>query len=258
MDRKEIVKTLSEFLGAKSKYLGAPSFAYEIKTEEEIYIIDREGKINTSQGMAVTLEDIINPKHQDGNMEHSVEEKIKDTPIDCFELEIPFEEHTGRTLLNVVNMLYSKQKLIIKGLEINESFMDKVFVETLNLKSIASIEEFQAAITEVGFEKCKGLGFNFEKRTLIFKLSCKNINCDKMDAFKELAILINQGAKKLKHASFRQAQEDNPKYALRTWLTRLGMNGSEYKVIRKTLLSNLEGSGAFRIMPEERRTKVNG
>ena len=41
MERKEIVKRLSEHLGVKSKYLGPPNFEYEIQTEDETYIIDR-------------------------------------------------------------------------------------------------------------------------------------------------------------------------------------------------------------------------
>ena len=49
-----------------------------------------------------------------------------------------------------------------------------------------------------------------------------------------------------KNASFKPAQEENPKYALRTWLVRLGMNGEEYKASRKVLLVGLEGSCAFR------------
>ncbi len=32
MDRKELIQTLGEFLGATPKYLGVPSFAYEIVT----------------------------------------------------------------------------------------------------------------------------------------------------------------------------------------------------------------------------------
>jgi len=36
------------------------------------------------------------------------------------------------------------------------------------------------------------------------------------------------------------------------------MNGKEYKAIRKTLLSNLEGSGAFRKVPEDREEEING
>jgi hypothetical protein len=87
MDRKEIVKTLSEALGVTEKYLGAPSFAYEIKTEKEIYTIDRHGSITNSQGKVITLNEILNGEHP--------EEKIEETTIDSFNLEIPLGEHAG-------------------------------------------------------------------------------------------------------------------------------------------------------------------
>lgn len=250
MDRKEIVKTLSEALGVTAKYLGAPSFAYEIKTEEEIYTIDRQGGITTLQGRAVTLNEILNGEHP--------EEKIEDTAIDKFDLEILLGEHTGRTLMNILNMIYSKQQLIIKALELKEPFIEEAFIKNLNLKKTETLEKFQDAITEVGADGCKGISFNFDKGTFTFKLLGENLSNEKMSAFMELASLINENAKKLKHTSFKQAQVDNPKYAFRTWLIRLGMNGSQYKDIRKTLLTNLEGSGAFRKLPQEGSAQING
>jgi hypothetical protein len=39
---------------------------------------------------------------------------------------------------------------------------------------------------------------------------------------------------------------DNPKYAMRCFLLRIGMIGTDYKVARKVLLRNLTGSSAFR------------
>lgn len=251
MDRKEIVKTLSEALGFTGKYLGAPSFAYEIKTEEETYTIDRQGGITTSQGRTVTLDEVVIEQRAIGK-------KADDSVIDNFNLEIPFGEHTGRTLLNIINMLYSKQQLILKALSIKEPFMKETFVENLNLKEIGTIEEFQKAITEVGAEGCKGMTFDFQKETFTLKLSGGNLSTEKISAFMELASLISENAKKLKHTSFKQAQDDNPKYAFRTWLIRLGMNGSDFKAIRKTLLSNLEGSSAFRNNQDEGGAEING
>lgn len=250
MDRKEIVKTLSEALGVTANYLGAPSFAYEFKTEKESYTIDRQGGITTSQGKVITLNEILNGEH--------TEEKIEVTAFDGFNLEIPFGEHTGKTIMNILNMLYSKQQLIIKSFELKEPFIEESFIESLNLKKIETLEEFKEAITEVGVEGCKGITFDFQKGTFTFKLLGENLSNEKMSAFIELASLINENAKKLNHTSFKQAQEDNPKYAFRTWLTRLGMNGSRYKEIRKTLLSNLEGSGAFRKVPQEGSARANG
>ncbi|MEQ8198691.1 MAG: virulence-related protein [Clostridiaceae bacterium] len=250
MDRKEIVKTLSEALGVTAKYLGAPSFSYEVKTEAETYTIDRHGNITNLQGSVVTIDEILKEEH--------LEEKIEETTIDKLELEIPLREHTGKTLMNILNMLYSKQHLIFKAFKLKEPFIEEAFIENLNLKKTETLEEFKEAITEVGAEGCKGITFNFEKGTLTFKLLSENLSHEKISAFIELVSFINVNAKKLKHTSFKQAQEDNPKYAFRTWLTRLGMNGSRYKDIRKTLLSNLEGSGAFRKVPQEGSVEING
>lgn len=257
MDRKEIVKTLSEALGSPAKYLGAPSFAYEIRTEEETYTIGRQGSITTSQGRTVMPDDILNGQ-QPEEAESVIEEKIEAPTIENFNLEIPFGEHTGRTLMNILNMFYSKQQLIFKAFTSEKLFIEEPFIKNLNLKKIETVEEFKQAITEVGTEGCKGITFDFEKGTLTFRLLAENLNSDKIAAFKELGILINENAKKLKHTSFKQSQDDNPKYAFRTWLIRLGMNGSQYKDVRKTLLSNLEGSGAFRKIPQEGSTQTNG
>lgn len=240
MDRKEIVKTLSEALNYPSKYLGAPSFAYEIKTQDEIYTIDKNGFIKTSQGRTVTVEEILNDNQSE-----------EDTETYNYNIEIPLDGHSGRTLINILNMLYSKQHLIVKALELKEHFIDESFIKNLNSKKIETLEEFQYAVTELGEDGLKGIYFDFNKGTFTFKLLGENITHEKINAFMELASLISINAQRLKYASYKQSQDDNPKYAFRTWLIRLGMNGEEYKKIRKTLLSNLDGNSAFRKISKE-------
>ncbi len=85
-----------------------------------------------------------------------------------------------------------------------------------------------------------------KKKPSAFYLYGSELSDERISAFKDLVALIAEYAKTLNRASFKQAQDDNPKYALRTWLIRIGMNGPEYKETRKTLLKHLEGSGAFR------------
>ena len=41
-------------------------------------------------------------------------------------------------------------------------------------------------------------------------------------------------------------ETDNEKYAMRTWLLRMGFIGPDFKAARKILLKNLSGSSAFR------------
>ena len=53
-------------------------------------------------------------------------------------------------------------------------------------------------------------------------------------------------AKEIKYASPKPQQNENPKYAMRTWLLRLGFIGEEFKTARNTLTKRLEGDTAFR------------
>jgi hypothetical protein len=53
-------------------------------------------------------------------------------------------------------------------------------------------------------------------------------------------------AKTLKSASPKPQQTENPKYAMRTWLLRLGFIGEEFATARDFLTRRLTGNGAFR------------
>lgn len=250
MDRKEMVKKLGESLGVKPKYLNAPTFAYEIVTEDETYTIDRQGTITNSAGEVKTFEEILNPPEPKEEIESTIEEQPEVLDLDGIEVTLPLEGHTGNTLRNLVNMLYSKQHLIMMAFETNEQLMDENFPEDLNEKETSAIDEFKKALDELGVERIPGVAFDFEKETFTIKLAAQNLDSEKIAAFQDLAAFINQNAKKQKRATFKRAQGDNPKYAFRTWLIRLGMNGPEYKTTRKVLLQNLEGSGAFRKVSE--------
>lgn len=245
MDRKEMVKKLGGFLGVKPKYLNVPTFAYEIVTEDETYTIDRQGKITNLAGEVKTFEEITNPPEPE---EKTGKEQPAVLELDGIEVTLPLEGHTGNTLRNLVNMLYSKQHLIMMAFETNEPLMDETFPEDLGEKETSAIEEFKKALDELGLERIPGLAF--ENETFTIKLAAQNWDSEKVAAFQDLAAFINQNAKKQKRATFKRAQDDNPKYAFRTWLIRLGMNGPEYKTTRKVLLQNLEGSGAFRKVSE--------
>ena len=61
-----------------------------------------------------------------------------------------------------------------------------------------------------------------------------------------IALAMDKMAKELKSASPNPQQDDNPRYAFRCWLLRLGFIGDEYKAIRAFLLKNFNGDGAWR------------
>ena len=85
-----------------------------------------------------------------------------------------------------------------------------------------------------------------ETRTLLLEMPKQAPTEKEMEAFSVLMVFMVNFAKRVKSASRKPAQHENPKFAFRTWLTRLGMNGDEYKAVRKVLLAKLAGNSAFR------------
>ena len=253
MDRKEMVKRIGEHFGVKPLYLNVPSFAYEIRTADETYTVDRLGNITNAQGKKLTLEEILNPpvvsEPENMMVEENEEEADSLGKVEGFELTLPMTDHTEGTLQNLINMISSKQHLLTLAFEGSKVFVSDTLAEKLEGQNIKDLEDLKQALENL-HDELPGLEFDFENQRITFTLQKENETDEEKTAFKELIILMNQYAKTLKRASYKQAQDDNPKYALRTWLIRIGMNGPEYKQTRKTLLKNLEGSGAFRKVGE--------
>jgi len=287
--RKSLVNAISQELNASSKYLGAPTFAYEVAG----YNIDKNGVLRGNdnyelvedlQGLydfkAVTEvydspipesepvpEGLIIPYEaalggrvspyrdfEEPPAYNAQEEVDEASGIDNLELSIPMDGHSGITLKNIVNMISSKQHLIMKSMGIEELLMDETFAEDLSLKTTATPDEFKTAVEELGKERCKGITFDFENNLYTYNIPSDELVYEKISAFAVLAARINEFAKEQKRTSYKATQNDNPKFALRTWLIRLGMKGKGYKGVRKALLENLEGNSAFRKLPNERGT----
>ena len=250
MDRKEIVKVLGEHFGVKPEYMGVPSFAYQIETEGETYTIDKAGKITNAEGIELQLENILNPIVQEDTNEVTeeeinIEEQTEEIQNAPFEIAITMEDHTGITLRNLINMIYSKQELIIKSLGISEDIINEGFVKGINEAKIYTLEEFKREADNIGKENCKRIEFDFENKRISFKFINEEAD-EKIKAYTQFIELLDKSAKELKHASAKVSITDNPKFTFRVFLIRIGMVGDEYKTTRKILLKNLEGNAAFR------------
>lgn len=219
MDRKEKIKILGKHLGIKPKYLGVPSFAYEVGD----FTISRDGTIINKAGDEMELDEILNSS-----------EETTETEFNSIEISFPMEGHDERTIKNLLNMIYSKQSLIKKVFDCSENIVEKELID-----EISTLESLSEILTTINKENCKGIDFNDEKITFNF------INGDIQTSSEFLSLLIKK-AKELQYTSSKPIETDNDKYTFRTWLIRLGMIGPEYKAHRKTLLSSLTGSSAFR------------
>ena len=72
------------------------------------------------------------------------------------------------------------------------------------------------------------------------------LHAGQLKSYIQLCLALSQMAKTVRTASSKPQQNENPKYAMRTWLLRLGFIGDEFKTARELLTKRLDGDAAFR------------
>ena len=72
------------------------------------------------------------------------------------------------------------------------------------------------------------------------------LHAGELTSYIQLCLALSQMAQMVKTASPKEPQVENPKYAMRTWLLRLGFIGDEFATARELLTKNLDGDTAFR------------
>ncbi|EOC99363.1 hypothetical protein [Caldisalinibacter kiritimatiensis] len=215
MDRKELVKKLSEHFGVKSKYLGAPSFAYQIETEGETYTIDREGRIIKRSGEEIQFKQLLKGPEKVEPKELETR-TANETLAEDIVIILPMADHSGKTLRNLVNMIYSKQDLIKKALEIEKDLVKDDFAIGINEVKIETLEDFKTALEDIGKNSCPSIEFNFYDKKIYFNfLQVEEENTEKIKVYKQFVSILNENAKKLKHASAKAKPTDNEKYTFK-------------------------------------------
>ena len=159
------------------------------------------------------------------------------------------EGHTVISLRNLINMLASKQDLLCSAFGLEQPILERALAEELDPIPIEDVDVFVAIWRDLERGRAAGLKLDLATRTLVLQLPKENPTLEEVTAFRDLAFGMDANAKKLKHTSFKPAQDENPKFAFRTWLIRLGMNGDEFKATRKLLLARLAGNSSFRRDP---------
>lgn len=171
-------------------------------------------------------------------------------------VSLPMGGHTGNSLRNLVNMIYSRGPLLGKATGGN-FHVAKELVDALQDDScIATVQSFLKTLTEYGqaHESMAGIQITEEQITFTgFPVPADKAHAD---AFCQLAALMNGMALSQKRIQAKEVNSDNEKYAFRIWLLRLGLNGDDYKSTRKVLMENLGGHAAFRTPEEAEKAKV--
>lgn len=185
--------------------------------------------------------------------------------------------HNGNTLRNLTNIMASHESLLIKALKLDEYRVNRYckpvsldFLREVNKEKPQSLPEIAdvwynsqhaAYNRDCHYNETRyhmlNLHATFTKGTIEFRLfqfdppangKQNGIHAGQLKAYIQLCLALSAKAKEVSRTSRRPKTEqfENPKYAMRTWLNRLGLIGEEFATAREVLTRNLEGNAAFR------------
>lgn len=184
---------------------------------------------------------------------HQAEEAEEEIPLDT-DFSFPISQHNGVSLRNLVNLIYSRGELISKATD-GIFLVDKGLVDALKDDSCTyAVANFIHAVREYEEQHGAALeGLTITEEKVTFTGFPTAPDYEHLTAFGHLAILMNQQAISQKRIQAKEVNDSNEKYALRTWLLRLGMNGPDFKETRKILMEKLSGHAAFRTDEEAQK-----
>ena len=259
-DRKQLVSIITHETGVKATYKGMPSMAYCI----DGITVEKDGTMVWDENTdAATIQKIIDALaaagfEGTGETPQPVEAPAPQEaePVELT-VSLPLTRHTGASLRNLINLVYTRASLLNKAL--GTSFrVEQGLTDSLQDDAcILTVESLLSAIAAYEDEHGKVLdGITITPEEISFTSLPETTEPERLRAFTELVAMMNKQAIEQKRVQAKAVNEENEKYALRIWLTRLGMNGPEFKTTRKVLMENLTGHSAFRTPAEEAKWKA--
>lgn len=184
-------------------------------------------------------------------------------------------DHTPQTLRNLANIMASHENLLAEALKLDQHRMarycrtvDPRFLKELNKKKPQTMDELEdiwyisqgenyGRDHHYNGSRYRMLNYHatFSKHTIEFRLfefeapangKQNGIHAGRLKAYIQLCLALSEMAKEVRTASPKPQQHENPKFAMRTWLLRLGFIGEEFATAREILTRNLSGNAAFR------------
>lgn len=190
-------------------------------------------------------------------------------------IHIGAKGHTAQTLRNLANIMASHEQLLASALSLDSRRMN-IYCKTVNPEFLAQINKKKPSTMEqfadvwyksqnANYDRTAhyndsryhmlNLHATFTKGTIEFRLfqfdapnegKQNGLHAGQLKSYIQLCLALSQMAKEVKSASPKPQQTENPKYAMRTWLLRLGFIGEEFATAREVLTKRLEGNSSFR------------
>ena len=190
-------------------------------------------------------------------------------------IHIGAKGHTPKTLRNLANIIASHESLLAEALNLDAMRMNR-YCKTVNPEFLQEVNEKKpktmAELADIWYGShganlgrdhhyndsryhMLNLHATFTKGTVEFRLfqfdapengRQNGLHAGQLKSYIQLCLALSQMAKTVRTASPKPQQNENPKYAMRTWLLRLGFIGEEFATARDILTRKLSGDSAFR------------
>ena len=180
-------------------------------------------------------------------------------------VHVDASRHTPQSLKNALSIMYSKEDILFKALNVNEARVERWCQKVRE----PMLEKIRKLPTNISMERLKrewyggndgsyehynwtryyalNLHSVFYRGTLEWRCFESTLHAGKVRANITLALAISAQAINQKKTLMRKTEiSENPAFTFRTFLLRLGLIGPEYKNVRGHLLANLPGDRAWR------------
>ena len=181
-------------------------------------------------------------------------------------VHVDASKHTPQSLKNALSIMYSKEDILFKALNVNEHRVErwcqKVREPMLRQARTLSSEETKdlTQLESIWYEGDIGndehynwtryyalnLHSVFYRGTVEWRCFNSTLHAGRAAAYVNLCLAISAQAIAQRSTVMRKTRSDNELFTFRVWLVRLGLNGDEFKHTRDHLLANLEGDRAWR------------
>ena len=172
-------------------------------------------------------------------------------------------DHNARSIKNFINLVASRNDLLYNALQVQPSRiryckkLDATFVEAIKAKAPKTLD----AIEDIWYQGYDYRDSHYHSSryhflnlhsffhghgTVELRGFNSTLHAGVVRSYVVLALAMNYQALTAKSVRSAKVQEDNPKFAMRTWLNRIGFIGEEFKNCREHLIKHLEGNAAWR------------
>ena len=171
-------------------------------------------------------------------------------------IHVDGQKHNFKTVKNIINIIASKENYIYKALAVipaRENRYAMRMPDRLKGADFKSLEGAKKIWYGQSYYETRDLDHYDGSRyyalnlhsmwyrgTIEFRLFNGTLHAGKIKAYIQFCMAINNQALTQRGAASRATTFiTNERYAMRTWLVRMGMNGNEFKTARRFLLENL-------------------